>query len=424
MIEILIIVLLIVVNGVFSMSEMAVVNSRRSSLSADAKKGNRKAKYALRLADEPDRFLSTVQIGITLVGILTGIYSGAKLSDDFADILVDSGISASVADDISQIIIVVVVTYLTIIFGELLPKRIGMTAAEKVSKLIARPMYLLSVVASPFVKLLASSTSGLFKVLDLDDKATKVTEDEIRSMVREGNADGEIEDVEQNIVDRVFLLGNMAVDSLMTHRSELATLDVNMDKDEIKRVLASDLYHVYPVIDGGIDNLKGMVKLKDLVMMLDKPEIRLTELCRPVLAIHENMSVYNALQRMKEQSVSNAFIFDEFGCCQGMITLKDILDGLVGKVGEIGDEPEIICREDKKSWLVDGQCSIYEFLNYFNEECPTNDYDFNTIAGLIIELSGKIPVAGFVVEWQGFRLEVVDMDGARIDKVLVSKTTK
>ena len=424
MTEIIIIVILILLNGIFAMSEIAVISARKSSLSTDIKKGSRRARYALKLANEPDRFLSTVQIGITLIGILTGIYSGAQLSDDFAVLLIEAGVAPVIADEIAQITIVVIVTYLTLILGELVPKRIGMAASEKAAKLIARPMYYLSIIASPFVKLLAASTSGMFNLLGLKDAETKVTEEEIKSIVQEGKEDGEVQEVEQDIVERVFQLGDMKVSSLMTYRSDLVTIDINMDKQQVKDVLREKIYQVYPLIDKNLDNVKGVIRIKDLILELDNPDFNIADICRQATVFHENMSVYKALEKMRDNSTGSALVFDEFGSCQGLITLKDIMEGLVGKFEDINTEPDIIERADGNSWLVDGQCSIYDFLSYFEADDLNEEYSFNTVGGLILKQLGDIPQSGDVVVWNYFRLEVVDMDGARIDKILVTKIEK
>ena len=228
--EIVIIILLILLNGVFAMSEIAVISARKSSLSTDIKKGSQSAKMALKLANDPDRFLSTVQIGITLIGILTGIYSGATLADDFAKLLVDAGFPAAYARLTGQTIIIILVTYLTILFGELVPKRIGLSAAEKASKAVARPMYCLSVIAAPFVWILAKSTESMYNLLGIKEAESKVTEEEIKSIVQEGKEDGEVQEVEQDIVERVFLLGDLKVSSLMTHRTDILALYIHNTK--------------------------------------------------------------------------------------------------------------------------------------------------------------------------------------------------
>lgn len=420
--EILIILLLIVFNGIFAMSEIAVIQARKTTLSTDEKKGSRGARTALRLANDPDRFLSTVQIGITLIGILTGIYSGASLSGRFSDVFESFGMPERWAYPLAQGLIVIIVTYLTIVFGELVPKRIGMSVAERVSKVIARPMYILSVIASPFVWILSKSTEAMVNLLGVKDAETKVTEEDIKSIVQEGKEDGEVQEVEQDIVERVFMLGDLTVDSIMTHRSDVVTLDVSMTKDEIKQVLNDNLYEAYPLIDRGIDNILGVVLLKDLLFRLDGDTPDLKALMHPAVYFYENMSVYKALEQMKEKRLTQAFICDEFGSFQGIVTLRDILEGLVGTIDEVAEDPEIVKREGSESWLVDGQCSFYDFLSYFDKEdlYDNEQQDYNTLAGLIIEQLKHIPQAGERTEWNCFNFEIVDMDGVRIDKVLVT----
>lgn len=420
--EIIIILLLILLNGIFAMSEIAVIQARKTTLSNDEKKGSKGAKTALRLANDPDRFLSTVQIGITLIGILTGIYSGASLSGRFSDVFEGFGMPERWAYPLAQGIIVIVVTYLTIIFGELVPKRIGMSVAERVSEIIARPMYVLSVIAGPFVWVLSKSTEAVVDLLGVKNAESKVTEEDIKSIVQEGKEDGEVQEVEQDIVERVFMLGDLTVDSIMTHRSDVVTLDVNMTNDELKEVLNGNLYEAYPLIDRGIDNILGVVLLKDLLFRLDDKTLKLKSIMHPAVYFYENMSVYKALEQMKEKRLTQAFICDEFGSFQGIITLRDILEGLVGTINEVNNDPEIVKREDSESWLVDGQCSFYDFLSYFDKEdlYDSEQQDYNTLAGLIIEQMKHIPQAGERTDWNCFNFEIVDMDGARIDKVLVT----
>lgn len=419
--EIFIILLLIFFNGLFAMSEIAVISARKTTLYNDEKRGSKGAKTALRLANDPDRFLSTVQIGITLIGILTGIYSGASISGKFATLLESAGLPNRWTYPVAQTLIVIIVTYLTIIFGELVPKRIGMSVAERVAKIISRPMSRLSEIAGPFVWLLSKSTENIVNLLGIKNAESKVTEEDIKSIVQEGKEDGEVQEVEQDIVERVFMLGDLKVCSLMTHRTEVVSLDVNDRKEDVKRVLKERLYEAYPVTDRGMDSIQGVVLLKDLIFRLDERSFDLCKIMRPAVYLYENMNVYKALEQMKEKGLSQAFVCDEFGSFQGIITLRDILEGLVGTIGEVNNEPEIIKREDSDSWLVDGQCSFYDFLSYFDrEDLYDNTRSYNTLAGLIIEQLKHIPQSGERTEWNGFNFEIVDMDGARIDKVLVS----
>jgi putative hemolysin len=425
MTEILIILLLILINGLFSMSEMAVVSARKTTLTNQEKEGKKGAKEALQLANNPDRFLSTVQIGITLVGLLTGIYSGAALADSFAQVFVKIGLSYSVAHMVAQTIIVVIVTYLTIVFGELVPKRLGLNLAEKISVTVARPMMCLSKLAAPFVWLLSKTTEFFVKMLGINKAETKVTEDDIKQMVQEGLEDGVVEEVEQDIVERVFLLGDLKVSQLMTHRTEMEVLYLDMTKEEVKNTVLSSVYETYLVVEDSLDNAVGVAQLKDLVGAFDAEEFNLKNWVQPADFIYENMSVYKALEQMKENRISMSFICDEFGTFQGVITLKDILEGLVGTIQEEESEPDIVQREDGKSWLVDGQGKFYEFLTYFErEDLYPHTQKFNTIAGFLIEQMKKVPHVGETLKWGGFYFEIIDMDGARIDKVLVTLNDK
>ncbi len=421
--EIIIILLLILLNGFFAMSEIALISARKSSLQSDAEKGNQGAKTALRLAAEPDKFLSAVQIGITLIGILTGIYSGNQIAADFTALLSGWGMAMSVAAPLAQGIIVVLVMFLTLILGELVPKRIGMSAAEKVSKIVSGPMKFLSAIASPVVWLLSKTTHLVVKILGIKSQETKVTEEEIHSMIQEGVEEGEVSAVEQDIVERVFSLGDIRVNAIMTPRADISWLELEMSEEEIREIIESNIFEEYPVADGDLDHVVGVLNLKDYVLNIGKPGFKLAEMMREPVYFHENMNVYSVLEEMKRKKVSRALVFDEFGFCSGIITLKDIMEALVGTVDEdIDEEPEIVARQNNDGWLVDGQCSIYDFLRHFDlDDDVLQDYDYTTVAGLILEELGHVPEAGEKIVWEDFDFEIVDMDGPRIDKVIVKK---
>ncbi len=419
--EIIIIIGLIVLNGIFAMSEVALISARKSRLSTDAKNGNKSARVALKLAEDPDRFLSTVQIGITLIGILTGIYSGNKIAAHLGGVVESWGVSPAYAPMLAQIVIVVIVTYLSIIFGELVPKRIGLGVAEKAAKLVARPMNVLAKIALPFVWLLAKSTEVIFNFLGIKESDNKVTEEEIKSIIQEGTEDGEVQPVEQDIVQRVFLLGDLKVGSIMTHKSDIVCLESDMKAADVREVLSDHLYEFYPVVEeGDLDHVKGVVNLKDLVLHLSEPTFNMDALTHEPVYFHENMNVYKTLEQMKQKKISRALVCDEFGACVGIITLRDILEGLVGSMDGPGEEPDIIKRVNKEGWLVDGQCPLYDFLSYFDRRDLFENTDYHTLGGLILQQLQHIPQSGETVEWKGFVFEVVDMDGARIDKVLVT----
>lgn len=422
MIELIIIIALILFNGLLAMSEIALISVRKTYLSNEAKRGNKSAQIALKLANEPNNFLSTVQIGITIIGILTGIYSGSVLATDLSTILSDWGMSATYSHTAAQAIIVVLVTYATLIFGELLPKRIGMSVAEKAATVVARPMQILSIISKPFVWLLSKSTSGLFRLIGLKEHENIVTEEEIKSMIQESTENGQVQEVEQDIVERVFMLGDLKVNSLMTHRSETVFLDLNMTNQQIHKVLEKNLYELYPVVSKNSDLVAGVITLKKLVLTFNMPEFNLSQIIEPAIFVHENMSVYKALEKMKFERISQLLICDEFGSFQGIITLKDILGGLVGSINDPHTEPDIVKRTDNDGWLVDGQCPFYDFLSYFDKEYLYTDSNYNTLGGLILERLEHIPLTGEIVIWYDFRFEIVDMDGARIDKILVTTT--
>lgn len=420
--EIFIILGLILLNGVFSMAEIALISARKTNLSESAKKGSRASRVAMKLKEKPDNFLSTVQIGITLIGIVTGIYSGNKIASIFANWLSAIGMNVGYAEEAAQTLIVVLVTYLTLVFGELLPKRIGMSNAEVVAKLVARPMNCLSHIAAPFVWLLSKSTSVLFTLFGLKDKNSKVTEAEIISIVNESKEDGEIEEVEQDIVERVFLMGDLNVDSIMTHRRELVWLDVEMTAKEVRDVMRNDLYEMYPVVDGNLDHIMGVVTLKDLVLTISQPDFSLRKIVRETKYFYCDMSVYRVLESMKIDGMSRGLVCDEFGSCVGMVTLKDMMMALVGTVKD-GEEPDdsIVKRNNKEEWLVDGQCSIYDFLTYFDCGELYENEEYTTVAGLCLAHLHHIPQVGETFTWHSFAFEVSDMDGVRIDKFLVSR---
>lgn len=421
--HIIIIICLILLNGFFAMAEIAIISARRSRLEKDSKEGSKSAATALKLASDPDIFLSTIQIGITLIGILTGIYSGDALSHDLGVIISKLGVSLPTAVAISQVAIIVIVTYLTLVLGELVPKRVGLSAADSIARIMARPIYWLSIVTKPFVWLLAKSTSIVVAIMGVKKQENVVTEAEIKSIIQEGASGGEVQKVEQDIMERVFLMGDLKVSSIMTHRSDLCWVDITATAREVQALLTSNLHDNYPVAQGSLDNVKGLISLKDIILNIDKPDFSVEKIMRPAQAFHENMSIYNGLERLKEDGqVGCALVFDEFGGCQGIITLRDILEGLIGMVNTEHNDPQIVERADGQGWLVDGQCTFYDFLVYFEIEDETTDVDYNTVSGLILSRLNHIPSTGESVTWRNFTLEVIDMDQARIDKILITSS--
>ena len=421
--DLIVIIALILLNGVFSMSEVALISARKSKLTADAKEGNRSAANALKLQSEPDRFLSTVQIGITLIGILTGLFSGATIATEVGNYLAQFGIAPKMAMNISRIFIVAIVTYLSIVVGELVPKRIGMGHADTIAKIVARPMKILSVVTYPIVWLLSVSTSAIVRILRIGNNSSKVTEEEIKSLIKEGADSGEVREVEQDIMERALVMGDSRIEAIMTCRNDVAALTLDMDEERIREVISDELHSSYPVFDKEKVDICGVVSLKRLVLSLGKPDFDITRAVTPAMCLPETMTVYDALETFKRSNGHSALVFDEYGAFQGIITLRDILDGLVGNINHDGDGPMIVKRQDAEEWIVDGQCPIYDFLAYFDCEDLYKPAGYSTIGGLVMEHLRRVPAEGDCVEWHSFRIEVVDVDYVRVDEVVVSVMT-
>lgn len=418
--DILIICGLILLNGIFSMSEVALISARKSKLSTDAKRGHKSAAVALALSEEPERFLSTVQIGITLIGILTGLFSGATIANDFGAILISWGVKPTVAMGVSKIVIVTVVTYLSIVVGELVPKKIGMNMADTIARLVAPGMKLLSIITYPLVWILSVSTAGISKILRIDKKASVVTEDEIKTLIKEGTEGGEVKEVEQDIMERALVLGDLRVESIMTVRGDVATLSVNMTSDDVMSRISQELHSSYPVYDSTKSEIIGIVSLKQLILSLNSENFNLSDIIIPGLYVPENMSVYDALDMFKAKKFHSALVCDEYGAFCGVVTLRDILDGLVGNCPDEVEDPMIVKRDSKEEWLIDGKCTVYDFLSHFDKEDLYMPQSYTTIGGMIMNNLQRIATVGDVIVWNGLRIEVIDMDNTRVDKVAVS----
>jgi putative hemolysin len=421
MIEILILLLLIFINGLFVMAEIALVSARKTRLEDMADKGDHKAKSALELAENPELFLSTAQIGITLVAILTGLYSGEKFSEDLKPYIAKVQLLKHYAGSISTALIVLGVTLLTIIFGELIPKRIGLLKAETISRYVAGPMRLLSRIGYPLVALLNGVTNLFFSIFPIKpSKESNVTEDEIKAIINEGTEQGMIEEAEQEIIERVFHLGDRNITSLMTHRSDIIWFDLNENIKMVRRRITREPHSVYPVCDGEIDNIKGMVSIKDIYVADDNTTFK--QLMKPAWYVPENNTAYQLLEKFKQTKSHSCCIVDEYGSLLGIITLNDILEAIIGDI----PQPHILDYEIKKredgSFLIDGQIPFYDFLTHFDKADWLNEgeHEFDTLAGFILHQLEHIPQTGETLEWRGFGFEIVDMDAQRIDKVLVS----
>ncbi|MDR2469240.1 MAG: hemolysin family protein [Tannerella sp.] len=417
--EILIVVGLILLNGLLAMTEIALISARKARLEIEWKKGKKLARTALKLTANPNKFLSTLQIGITLTGILTGLFSGEAFAAGLAGILSGVVWLQPYAQVVSRLLIVVGVTYLTLVLGELVPKRIGMGFAEQVAILMSPLMNALSVAASPFVWILSKSTHLVMTLLGLNRiEANKVTEDEIKAVVKEGFDGGEVQEVEQDIVERVFTLGDRDVGSIMTHRNDVVRMDIKDTPEIVRERVKEHLFNVYPVAADKFDNIVGVVYLKDLFGRIDASDFSLSQVLRPAQFVPENQSVYRALEHFKKARVKYGLVTDEFGGIQGIVTLRDIMEALIGQMPDVDEDVEIRLRADG-SWLVDGQCSFYNFLEHFDREELYAEFDYNTLSGLILEMLERVPKTGDKFSWKNFDFEIVRMDNTRIDQVLV-----
>jgi putative hemolysin len=417
--EILILIGLILLNGFFSMAEIALVSSRKARLETQANKGDLRARAALNLANKPDNFLSTVQIGITLIGILTGIYSGDKIIDDVKIWLEQFPSVQSYASGLATVLVLILVTFLSLVLGELVPKRIGMAAPEAIAKWAAGPMSLISKMTFPFVWLLTFTTNMIVKLFNMRSRDNMVTEDEIKAIISEGTETGAIEAQEQEIIERVFHLGDRNITSLMTHRSDIIWFEINDNENSIREKILQEPHSVYPICDGSIDHIKGIVNIKDLYVTPD--DVRFIDTMKPALFVPENNSPYQLLEKFKQTQIHSCFIVDEYGTLLGLITLNDILEAIVGDIPQHDMEDYEVVKRDDGTFLVDAQIPFYDFLSKFEktEWMNEGEQEFDTLAGFILHDLERIPHTGDSLEWRGFHLEIIDMDGHRIDKVLV-----
>ncbi|WP_295789978.1 hemolysin family protein [uncultured Veillonella sp.] len=432
--EILIILLLIVANGLFSMTELAVVNSRKGLLEDSAEKGSIGAQRAIQLSEDPNQMFSTIQIGITLIGIVTGLYSGAALSDPLAKSIKEYIPSlATYADSFSPIIIVSLTTYLSLVIGELVPKRLAYNSPERIAIIMAVPMHYFAVIAKPLVALLSVSTSGLLKLMGVKDKEeSPVTEMEINKMLTQGVELGAFEKDEPRLVDNVFRLADLNAGDVMTPRTQLKWLDLNTSEEEIRETLCNSTHYRLPVGFDSLDELKGLIIVADVFASYIKDEqsaslkaIVEANIKEPVM-VPESITLMKLLELFRTEGVHETVVLDEYGGFSGLVTLHDIMEKLVGLMpaseDEMKEEENRIIKRNDTTWLVDGLISIDEFKEYFsiNKELPGEDEDlYKTVGGFFMYLFGRIPKELDRATWEDYTFEVVDMDNVRIDKVMV-----
>lgn len=421
MTDILVILILIAFNGFFSLAEVSLISARKNRIEAMAKAGSRSAASALRLMNDPDRFLSTAQVGITIVSILTGLFSGEEFAGRFGTVLASLGMAEAYARPVAQIIILVVVTYMSCELGELFPKKIGIDRAESMAKLTAPLMNFFSRLTMPVVWLLSRNTEFIARCFHLKSEEHSVTEEEIKSMIQEGTDSGEVQEVEQDIMERALALGDQTVEQVMTHRSDIVFLEADMTREEVQKTVTEETFGAYPVIGDDPDEVIGVVTVKDLISHLWKPAFSLTKIMHKPLYFPENMTVYKALEELKRNKFNRALVVDEFGSVQGIIVLRDIMEGLVGQIPDEDETLDIVENADHSSWSVSGQCQFYDFLAFFDEE-DLYTPDYNTVGGLILDLLERIPTVGEKLRWKSFEFRITKMDGTRIDTILVRHT--
>lgn len=404
------------------MSEMALVSSRKFKLENAKKKGNQGAKIALELAENPTKFLSTVQIGITLIGILLGIYSGESLTKDVVSFLQTIPLLAPYAQTLATVIVVVLVTYFSIVLGELLPKRLGMTFPETIIKIVGRPMRILSLLTSPFVWLLSASNNFILALFGINKLSeAKISEEEIKTIIAESVVGGEIQEIEQNIVERVFELGDRKVNSLMTYRSDIVFFSTQDSWQVIKAKINTEKHSAYPVSTSpNLDDMIGIVLLKDLFNFSSDTDFDLNSIVKKPVYLNENILSYRVLETFKLHKLHYGMVVNEYGTVIGMVTMDDVLDALVGNMTEIDQDEYTIIQRNENSWLVDGQYLATDFAKHF-DLMDFMDDDYTTVAGFILNQFDHIPDVGEKMRIDAYEIEIIDKDGHRIDKILVTK---
>lgn len=421
--DILILIFLILLNGVFAMSEIAVISARRARLQQLSNEGNAGARVALELADDPNQFLATVQVGITLVGILAGAFGSAALADQFATFLSRSPLLAPYAPAISLALIVLFITYFSLVIGELVPKRIALLRAESLAALLAPAMRRLSVLAAPVVRVLSFSTELILLAFGIrPGTSSSVTEEEVKLMIEEGTQVGVFEPMEEEMVHQVFLLADQTVADLMTPRTDLVWLNLDDPPGKIQQQIATSHYSQFPVARDNLDHLLGLVHAKDLLaQIVDGQSLAVDAVLQPPIYVPGSVPAFRMLAQFQETHSHVAFVIGEYGELLGLITAHDIVEAIVGDLPEAREEPEIVQRADG-SWLVDGRLPIYELKELLDvDELPAEDVqDFRTLGGFVMTYLGRIPAEGDGFDWAGFRFEVVDMDRNRVDKVLIN----
>jgi putative hemolysin len=423
--DVALLIFLIILNALFAMSEMALTASRKARLQVMVETGDAGAIAAMELHDDPTKFLSTVQIGITSIGVLNGIVGDAAFSAPFSLWLQRTfDFHEGAATIAATAMVVVVITFLTIIFGELVPKRLGQMFPEVIARAVAQPMNWLSMAARPFVKLLSFCTEGTLRLMGIRGGPTRaVTEEEIAASLEEGLDAGVIEAQEHQMVRNVFRLDDRQVGSMMIPRAEIVWLDESAPADQVLTVIAADEHSRYPVCRGGLDDVVGVVSAQSLLQQVMRgPPLVVTERLQPAVFVPETLTGMELLDQFRASGSQLVFVVDEYGEVQGMITVRDVLEAITGEFTTPTDDDAWAVRRADGSWLFDGLIPVPELKDRLDlKELPDEDRGrYNTLAGMVMLLLGRLPKTTDTVEWEGWRFEVVDLDGKRVDKVLAS----
>ncbi len=423
--EILLIFILLIINGLFSMSEIAVVSARRARLAQSTEDGNAGAGAAVEIIDSPDRFLSTVQIGITLVGILSGAVGGATLAVHLVPFIEQFAFLEAYAESVSFAAVVLFITYFSLVIGELVPKRIALNHPEGIASLVSRPMNLISTLTAPVVSILSGSTNFVLKFLGQSETPKdSVTEEEIKSMIIQGTTAGVLEETEQELMESIIRLDDQRIVAVMTPRLKIGWVNLQSPKEKIQEQIQDCPFSRLLIGDGDLDNIRGFVKAKDLLdFLLEGNSLNLEAVIKKPLFIPETATILDVLEKFQESSTHLAVIIDEFGSTQGIITTNDLLEAIMGDLPVGGFRQERVVRRADGSWLLDGRLPNLEFCETLGiKELPDNEAGkYETLAGFVIKRLERLPATGDSFTWGDHTFEVVDMDGRRVDRVLVAK---
>jgi putative hemolysin len=417
--EIVMILVLVLVNAILAMSEAALVASRKARLQQRAGEGDKASGLALKLIEDPNTFLSTTQIGITLIGVLAGAVGGATIAEALAGILQNIPYIAPYSESAGLVIVVVSITILSLWLGELVPKRLGLHSPERIARVVAGPMFFLSKLFSPFIKLMSAATNFVLRMIGIKASSEPpITEEELQMLISQGTQAGVFDEAEQDMVQGIFSLSDQRVYSLMTPRTEIVWLDIDDSVEDIHRKIAESDYSRFPVRQDSLETILGIVKSRDLlVQSLSGNEIKLKDQLKPAFFIPETMFASRALEIFKEKGTEILLVIDEFGGVQGLITINDILEEIVGEIEN--EEPQATQRQDG-SWLLDGMLEVDEFKEIFKLDSLPHEDEYETLSGFMMVSIGRLPQTADRFEWHDLRFEVMDMDGRRVDKVLVT----